>query len=161
MYTSHTKIIREAIFGLRNSSDPVTILHKKRFKIVSVVAKKKSSFCGFSERVCDKDPEVSVWQWWDAEKMNNSVLNIKDEGIAQQLFLFIFHWKHLDSPIHLFICFTPSSVSPSLPFKTCHSSDPFSLQSSVNFFFCWTSLPQSSLNSPFRFFYISFCLVTK
>lgn len=27
----------------------------------------------------------------DAEKMNNSVLNIKDEGIAQQLFLFIFH----------------------------------------------------------------------
>lgn len=42
MYTSHTKIIREAIFGLRNSSDPVTILHKKRFKIVSVVAKKKA-----------------------------------------------------------------------------------------------------------------------
>lgn len=107
---------------------------KKRFKIVSVVAKKKSSFRGFSERVCEKDPEVSVWQWWDAEKMNNSVLNIKDEGIAQQLFLFIFHWKHLDSPIHLFICFTPSSVSPSLPFKTCHSSDPFSLLSSVNFF---------------------------
>lgn len=27
----------------------------------------------------------------DAEKMNNGVLNIKDEGVAQQLFLFIFH----------------------------------------------------------------------
>ena len=27
----------------------------------------------------------------DAEKMNNGVLNIKDEGVARQLFLFIFH----------------------------------------------------------------------
>lgn len=41
---------------------------------------------------------------WDAEEMNNGVLNIKDEGVAQQLFLFIFHWKHLDTFIHLFIC---------------------------------------------------------
>lgn len=27
----------------------------------------------------------------DVEKMNNDVLNIKNEGVAQQLFLFIFH----------------------------------------------------------------------
>lgn len=41
--------------------------------------------------------------------MNSGILNIKDEGVAQQLFLFIFHWKHLDPSIHLFIC-------PLLPF---------------------------------------------
>lgn len=46
--------------------------------------------------------------------MNNDVLNIKDEIVAQQLFLFIFHWKHLDTSIHLFIGPTPSSFSPSL-----------------------------------------------
>lgn len=27
----------------------------------------------------------------DTEKMNSGILNIKDEGVAQQLFLFIFH----------------------------------------------------------------------
>lgn len=91
------------------------------------VAKKKanfSSFCGLNQW---------VWALWasvshsgensprDAEKMNNDVLNIKDEGVAQQLFLFIFHWKHLDTSIHLFMGPTPSSFSPSLSFNKSHS----------------------------------------
>lgn len=87
----------------------------------------------------------------DAGKMNNGVLNIKDEGVAQQLFLFIFHWKHLDTSIHLFICPTPS-VSPSPSFKsvnlcTLHSLClcNFSSLLSLFKFYCWGYSPPHSL----------------
>lgn len=79
---------------------------------------------------------VCLWTVRDAEKMNNGVSNIKDEGVAQQLFLFIFHWKHLDTSIHLLIC-------PLLP--------PFLLHSSVKCHLCtFNSL------SLCNFFWLSF-----
>lgn len=56
----------------------------------------------------------------DTEKMNSGILNIKDDRVPQQLLLFIFLRKHLDTHIHLYSCHTPS-FSPSPSVSSCHS----------------------------------------
>lgn len=87
----------------------------------------------WNEHVCYWKKPISpnewvLWALWasvsyssetrrgDSEKMNNGVLNIKDEGVAQQLFLFIFQWKHLDN-IHPSFLHSISPLSPSSSFR--------------------------------------------
>lgn len=47
-----------------------------------------SSFCGLSEGVSSQSACLTGRAM---QRMNDGVLNIKDEEVAQQLFLFIFH----------------------------------------------------------------------
>lgn len=74
--------------------------------------------------VCEHS--VCLWQRsgegrrTDTEKMNSGILNIKDDRVPQQLLLFIFLWKHLDTHIHLYSCHTPS-FSPSPSVSSCHT----------------------------------------
>lgn len=67
-------------------------------------------------------------------KMKNGILNIKDEGIAQQLFLLIFYWKHLDSFIHLFMCLSLYTVSLLLILEKHIFYAPF--RSKYIYYFC-------------------------
>lgn len=63
---------------------------------------------------------VHVWaarqRWEPSERRRRwtvTLLNIKDEGVPQQLFLFISQWKHLHTYIHLLICPSTTFFSPS------------------------------------------------
>lgn len=92
-----------------------------RFFLVFLKAPKEEHLLS---RVCERS--VCLWQRsgegrrTDTEKMNSGILNIKDDRVPQQLLLFIFLWKHLDTHIHLYSCHTPS-FSPSPSVSSCHT----------------------------------------